>query len=67
MEGETGALFDPGDIETLATHLVRVGSSPDERKRLGANGRARARERFAWSRIADDTIALYRHLLETAS
>ena len=67
VEGETGALFDPGDIETLATHLVRVGSSPDERKRLGANGRARARERFAWSRIADDTIALYRHLLETAS
>jgi glycogen synthase len=66
VEGETGALFAPGDIGALSAHLVRLGGAAEERRRLGANARARARERFAWARIADDTIALYRQLLETA-
>jgi glycogen(starch) synthase len=65
VDGETGALFEPGDVESLAAHLIRLGASQEDRRRLGARGRARAIERFAWSRIADDTIALYRQLLET--
>jgi len=66
VEGETGALFAPGDIGALAAHLTRLGAADAERQRLGANARVRARERFAWARIAEDTIALYRQLLETA-
>ena len=64
VEGETGWLFEPGDVEALAARLREAGASEDERRRRGGHGRARARASFGWGRIADDTIALYRRLIE---
>jgi len=63
VPGETGFLVAPGDVGELAHHLERLGADPGERQRLGANGRVRARSRFAWSRIADATLALYHELI----
>jgi glycogen(starch) synthase len=67
VDGQTGWLFEPGDVATLADRLARVSASGEERRRLGAAGRARARSLFTWSRIADDTLALYHELLERTS
>jgi glycosyltransferase involved in cell wall biosynthesis len=64
VEGQTGWLFEPGDVGALAALLTRAAMSADERRRLGACGRERARTQFGWGRIADDTVALYRQLLE---
>jgi len=63
VDGETGWLFEPADLVSLADRLVRVSRSAEERRRLGAAGRQRARSLFGWGHIADDTIALYRELL----
>ncbi len=43
----TGILVPPGDIDALATALVRLMSAPQERARLGAAGAERVRERFS--------------------
>jgi glycogen synthase len=67
VDGETGWLFAPGDVAALAARLAQVGVSPDDRRRMGAAGRQRARSLFAWGQIADDTIALYRQLLGAAA
>lgn len=67
VDGETGRLFEPGDVPTLASHLRAASAAPAEWRAMGARGRTRARTLFGWGRIADDTIALYRRLLEAAS
>jgi glycogen synthase len=67
IDGENGWLFAPGDVDALARHLERLSVGADERRRLGARGRERARTSFGWPRIAADTVALYRELLGKAS
>ena len=64
VEGETGRLVAPGDVEALAQGLVEASTSPDSWRRMGERGRDRARTLFSWPRIAEDTIRLYRSLLE---
>ncbi|HUZ27929.1 MAG TPA: PHP-associated domain-containing protein [Solirubrobacteraceae bacterium] len=53
-QGDYGLQFEPGDVQTLAVHLERVIASgpqppsPDE-----------LRQRFSWSRLADELESLY--------
>jgi starch synthase len=77
VDGETGYLvpFDqdpvtsfPRDPEKfardLAAKLNELLSDPARCKRFGQAGRKRAEEKFSWTSIADQTIALYRALIE---
>jgi glycosyltransferase involved in cell wall biosynthesis len=66
VEGETGYLVEPGDVAALAERLGRMAAAPDEARRMGARGRTRARERFAWPALVGRTIALYEELLRDA-
>ena len=76
VEGETGHLvaFDPDPKTTLpadparfardlAAQITNLLDDPAKAKRYGEAGRKRVEEKFAWSRIADQTIALYRRLI----
>jgi starch synthase len=79
VDGETGVLvplelgaddpMSPADPDRFARDLAsavnRVMADPDLRARMGAAGRRRAVERFSWSSIADQTVALYRSLVRT--
>ncbi len=65
-EGETGYLVEPGDVAALATRLGEMASAPDAARRMGARGRARALERFAWPALVGRTIALYEELVADA-
>ncbi len=61
-EGEYGFEFEPGDAETLASHLTRLVSDPGARDR--ARGQAeRLRETFAWPRVADELEQVYLKLV----
>lgn len=46
LDGETGVLVPPGEIEPLASELERLIRSPEERDRLGRAGYDRVRSRF---------------------
>ena len=77
VEGETGHLvhFDPDPKTTfpadpaqfsrdLATQITDLLNDPEKAKRYGDAGRKRVEEKFAWSAIADQTIELYKTLIE---
>jgi len=76
VDGETGYLvpFKP-DARTgfpsepdqfardLAAKLSQLMNNPEQCKRFGEAGRKRVEEQFSWSAIADQTIELYRTLI----
>jgi glycogen synthase len=77
VDGETGVLvpvelraddpMSPADPERFATDLAAaingLMTDADRRRAMGLAGRRRTVERFSWSSIADQTVALYRTLV----
>ncbi len=63
--GDAALAVPPGDPEALAAAIGRLLDDPDLAARLGAAGRARVLERFTWRAAAEQTVAWYRHVLET--
>ena len=77
VEGETGHLvaFEPDPQTTfpvnpgqfsrdLAVRITELLHDPAKAKRFGQAGRRRVEAKFAWSAIADQTIALYRKTID---
>ncbi|MBV8866912.1 MAG: glycosyltransferase, partial [Acidobacteriaceae bacterium] len=48
----------------LAAKLSELLHDPEKCKQFGRAGRKRVEETFSWSAIADQTIQLYRRLVE---
>jgi glycosyltransferase involved in cell wall biosynthesis len=61
--GDGAMLVGPGDPEDLAAALRRLQDSPAERERLSAAALERVRQRFAWSAVAQATVAEYRRAI----
>jgi glycogen(starch) synthase len=59
VEGHTGALVAPGNLEGLAAALARMAAAGDERRAMGRAGRERALAHFSWDVIVDRVLALY--------
>lgn len=57
--GRTGLVVPAGQVEPLADALVRLGSDPALRARMGEAGLARARERFSLTGMVDRTLEVY--------
>jgi glycosyltransferase involved in cell wall biosynthesis len=53
VDGETGWLVEPDDVDGLAGGLLHAIDDPVERARRGARGRAVAVERYGWPRLAE--------------
>jgi starch synthase len=77
VDGETGYLvpFDQDPVTSfprepekfardLAAKLNELLSDPARCRRFGEAGRRRAEEKFSWTSIANQTIALYQMLIE---
>ncbi|MGE0448464.1 MAG: glycosyltransferase family 4 protein [Vicinamibacterales bacterium] len=60
VDGETGLLFEPGDVRTAAAHLVHCLRDRSYSERIGRAGRARVEERFTLARHLDEIETLYR-------
>jgi glycosyltransferase involved in cell wall biosynthesis len=59
VDGETGLLFEPGNVDALAAALKRMLDDGDLRQRMGAAGRARALQLFSWQAISDQISRVY--------
>nr|BFF17292.1 hypothetical protein GCM10025730_08130 [Promicromonospora thailandica] len=60
----TGTPLDPDRfVADLAAALTRVATDPARAAAMGAAGRRRAEEHFAWTAIAERTVDVYRQVL----
>jgi starch synthase len=64
LDGETGWLVEPGDATALGQALREALADPERARRMGEAGRRRVEAQFAWDRIADRTLAVYRDAIE---
>jgi alpha-maltose-1-phosphate synthase len=61
----TGTPVDPDRfVADLGAALVSAVSDPDEAARRGQAGRARAVQQFSWTTVAQQTLEVYRSVLE---
>lgn len=58
-DGETGFLIPEKDVDAWADKMLLLLTQPDLREELGNRG-AEIAKNYAWSRIADQILALYR-------
>ena len=63
VEGETGSLIAPGDLNGLRKSIARMRSEPELRSRLGAEGRERCRTAFDWRTMVVELDGIYREIL----
>ena len=64
VDGETGLLVPPGDVEALRGALERLLADGELRGRLGAGARRRAEEHFGLDSAARATMMAYRRALD---
>lgn len=61
-DDETALLVEPGNVEQLATAIVRLVQSPELRARLGAAARNVALQKHIWTRNAERVLQAYDEL-----
>lgn len=66
VDGETGLLHEPADLDGLAGQLERLISSPELRRSLGAAARVRAARDFSQPTITSAVLDVYSRLLDVA-
>lgn len=62
IDGVTGCLLPPREVEGLSRAILRLLADPDFRKRMGEEGRARCIERFDHRRMVAEIEAAYEEL-----
>lgn len=65
LDGETGILIEPRDVDALTSAIARLLSDRALRKHMGLLGAARLEERFSVERMVDGTIAVYDKALKS--
>lgn len=65
--GDAGVVFPEGDAAALAEVLARLAGEPTQRAALAARGRNRVLAHYTQERIAEDTYAVYRQILQGTS
>lgn len=65
VEGETGLLFQAGDVETLRNCLEKLILNPGLRRKMGSEGRKRFLKHFTLDKMVQNTVVLYKEMLDT--
>jgi len=60
VDGVNGLLVPPRDVAALTAALRRLSEHPDLAREMGRAGARRARLRYAWPRVAQETAEIYR-------
>jgi D-inositol-3-phosphate glycosyltransferase len=64
LDGVTGKLVPVNDVQAMAEALCALLRNEEGRRRMGEQGRMRAREFFSLERMVSKTEALYREVLD---
>jgi glycosyltransferase involved in cell wall biosynthesis len=56
VDGETGILVEPGDIEALTGAPETMIRNGQTRREMGAAGRRRAKESYSWDRVSERSL-----------
>lgn len=65
--GPAGLVFAEGDVDALAVHIQRLMNDPSLRQELSKAGRRRVLSRFTQKKIAEDTVHVYRSIMDHIS
>jgi glycosyltransferase involved in cell wall biosynthesis len=66
LNGETGLLSQEGDVEGLASALMRISREPRLAARLGSAGRERVKAEFTLAHHVDIVAAVLRQQVNSA-
>jgi glycosyltransferase involved in cell wall biosynthesis len=61
----TGYLSDPGDVDGLSNHILKLASDPELCKTLGNAGRTQMLERYSLNNLTSNLTAIYHRLLSS--
>lgn len=59
LDGQTGYLIRPGDVPALADRLIRLLRAPEDARRMGEAGLARARARFDHEVVGREVVRIW--------
>jgi glycosyltransferase involved in cell wall biosynthesis len=62
VQGVTGMLSEPGDLDGLTANLDALLADPERRRRLGAAGRRRVEQSFTIQRMTHEVAEVYREI-----
>ncbi len=62
QDGETGILFEAGDIEALSAAMVNLAQNESERLVMGAKAKERAVQKFSMEAVTANTLNFYREV-----
>lgn len=63
IDGETGLLFEAGDVETLSSHILTLVEKEELRKNLGNNLYNRIKKYYTAEKMADQQVSIYQQIL----
>ncbi len=63
LDGESGILIRPGDIDSLISGIHKILIDPQLREKLGRNARKRVERQFTLKRMIEETEILYDKLI----
>jgi rhamnosyl/mannosyltransferase len=66
VNGVHGLVAEPANPESLAGCLNLLARDPEARKRMGAKGRERVEEEYAWSQVVPRIEAIYAQVLASS-
>ena len=64
MNGETGLLFEPGNIKQLAESMLNLVNDSDLAERMGLKGKELVEENFAIERVVNKLEKVYEEVVE---
>jgi glycosyltransferase involved in cell wall biosynthesis len=62
LDGDTGVLVPPGDVEALTTAIVGLAAAPDRARAMGRRARRFVQEKYEWRSCVERMEGLYQHV-----
>ena len=64
LDGRTGYLAKPGDVELMADRIVDLLTDKEKRRKMGETGRSHIANNFNYDKITDRVLDVYRSVLD---